>query len=135
VKFKAERNLQYLYDFTPEDMVIVYLYCLSIGDPELIYAITYNAGQLPDQGTFRDEYFQYAMNHDSDTAVHYRYYDSIEVDENTAGESQLTVLVTAGVGSITHSLALGLQKEDKVWKIDIYHLINHYKKKANEARE
>jgi hypothetical protein len=61
------------------------------------------------------------MNHDSEIAVHYRYYESIKVDENTAEENNVTVIVTAGVGTTTHSLALCLQKEDNVWKLDIYH--------------
>lgn len=130
-EFKAERDLQYLYEFTPEEMVIVYLYCLSVGDPDLIYAITYNGGKLPDQDTFREEYFEYASSHDSEIAVHYRYYDSIKVDESTAKENELTVLVTTGVGSMTHSLTLGVKKEDNVWKLDIYHLIDHYKKQEN----
>lgn len=133
-EFITERNLEYLYDFTPEDMVIAYLYCLSVGDPYLIYAITYNAGTLPDPETYRTEYFEYAANHDSETAVHYRYFDSIEIDEKTAEENKVTVLVTAGVGIMTHSLALGLQKENKVWKVDTYHALTHYKEKASEIR-
>ena len=66
-RFKSERNLQDLYNFTPEDMVLIYLYCLSIGDPDLIYEITFNGGQLPDQDKFRKDYFEYAMNYDSET--------------------------------------------------------------------
>lgn len=130
-EFKAERDLQRLYEFTPEDMVIAYLYCLSVGDPDLIYAITYNGGKLPDQDTFREEYFEYASNRDSETAVHYRHYDSIKVDKRTEKENEVTVIVTAGVGLMTHSLALGAKKEDNVWKLDIYHLIDHYKKEEN----
>lgn len=130
--FRAERDLKFLFNFTPEDMVIIYLYCLSIGDPDLLFTITYNGSMLPDQDTFRKEYFEYAMMQSSETAVHYRHYDSIEVDQQTAEDNKLTVLVKVGVGSITDSLALGLQKEDKVWKLDIYHLIENYKKQANK---
>lgn len=133
-RFKAERDLRNLYNFTPEEMVLAYLYCLSIGDPDLIYAIIYNAGQLPDQDEFREDYFEYVMIYDSETAVHYRYYDSIKVDENTAEENKVTVLITVGVGSTTHSLALGLQKEDQVWKLDIYHLIKEYKNKGSKNK-
>ncbi|MFF2015393.1 hypothetical protein [Paenibacillus sp. NPDC058177] len=136
VKFIAEeKNFHYLYDFTPEDMVLVYLYSLSVGDPDLIYAITYNAGLLPDQETFRNEYFKYASNYDSEIAVHYRYYESLKIEENTAEENKVTVIITAGVGIMTNSLALGLRKEDKIWKMDIYHLINQYKEKTSEVSE
>ncbi|WP_422659975.1 hypothetical protein ACK8P5_05495 [Paenibacillus sp. EC2-1] len=119
-RFKSDRNLQDLYNFTPEDMVLVYLYCLSIGDPDLIYKITYNGGQLPDQDKFRKDYFENTMNDDSETALHYRYYDSLKVDESTAEENKVTVLITISLETMTHSMALGLQKEDQVWKLDIY---------------
>ncbi len=133
-RFKSERNLQDLYNFTPEDMVLIYLYCLSIGDPDLIYEITFNGGQLPDQDKFRKDYFEYAMNYDSETAVHYRYYDSIKVDESTSEENKVTVLITVSIETTTHSMALGLQKEDQVWKLDIYHLIKDYINKAIENK-
>ena len=126
-----ERSLNYLYDFTPEDIVLVYLYALSFGDPDLIYFITYDGGQLPDQDTFRNDYFQYVSNHGTETAVHYRYYDSIKIDQHTDDENKVSVLVTTGVGNITDSMILGLQKEDNVWKIDIYHMFIHYKEEVD----
>ncbi len=131
-RFKSERNLQELYEFTPEDMVLVYLYCLSIGDPDLIYEITFNGGQLPDRDQFRKDYFEYVMNYDSETAMHYRYYDSIKVDESTAKEKQVTVLITVSIETTTHTMALGLQREDQVWKLDIYPLIQDYINKASK---
>lgn len=133
-RFKVERNLQNLHNFTPEDMVLIYLYCISIGDPDLIYAITFNGGQLPDLDKFRKDYFEYAMNDDSETAVHYRYYDSIKVDESTAEENKVTVLISVSIETTTHTMALGLQKEDQVWKLDIYHLIKAYIDKASKNK-
>ncbi len=133
-RFKSERNLQELYDFTPEDMVLIYLYCISVGDPELIYEITFNGGQLPDRDKFRNDYFEYALKYDSETAIHYRYYDSIKVDESTAEENKITVLITVSIETMTHSLALGLQKEDQVWKLDIYQSIKNYMDKASNNK-
>ncbi|WP_314591744.1 hypothetical protein [Paenibacillus terrigena] len=133
-RFKVERNLQNLYNFTPEDMVLIYLYCISIGDPDLIYAITFNGGQLPDQDKFRKDYFEYVMNYDSETAVHYRYFDSIKVDESMAEENKVTVLITVSIETTTHSMALGLQKEDQVWKLDIYPMIKEYIYKASKNK-
>lgn len=133
-RFEEERKLSYLSNFTPEDMVLVYLYCLSVGDPDLLYDITFNGGQLPDKDKFREDYFEYAMTYDSETAVHYRYYDSIKVDENTSEENKVTVLVTVSIETTTHTLALGLQKEDQIWKMDIYHLMKEYKDKANQSK-
>ncbi len=133
-RFKEDRKRSYLYNFTPEDMVLAYLYCLSIGDPDLLYDITFNGGQLPDKDQFREDYFEYAMNYDSETAVHYRYFDSIKVDDSTSQENKVTVLITVSIERITQSMALGLQKEDQVWKMDIYHLIKDYKDKANQRK-
>lgn len=114
--------------------MLVYLYCLSVGDPDLLYDITFNGGQLSDKDKFREDYFEYAMTYDSETAVHYRYYDSIKVDESTSEENKVTVLVTVSIETTTHTLALGLQKEDQIWKMDIYHLIKEYKDKANQSK-
>ncbi|MWC29839.1 hypothetical protein [Paenibacillus sp. MMS18-CY102] len=133
-RFKSERNLQHLSNFTPEDMVLIYLYCLSIGDPDLLYEITFNGGQLPGQDKFRKDYFDYAMNYDSETAVHYRYYDSIKVDESTAEANKATVIITVSIETMTHSMALGLRKENEVWKLDIYPLIQEYIKKASKNK-
>ena len=74
------------------------------------------------------------MNYDSETAVHYRYYDSIKVDESTAEENKVTVLITVSIETMTHSMALGLQKEDQVWKLDIYHLKKDYINKASKNK-
>ncbi|PWV89343.1 hypothetical protein DFQ01_14815 [Paenibacillus cellulosilyticus] len=133
-QFKVDWNLNTLTNFTPEDMMLIYLYCISIGDPDLIYAITFNGGQLPDQDKFREDYFEYVMNYDSEIAMHYRYYDSIRVDESTAEENKVAVVITVSLENSTQSMALGLQKEDQVWKLDIYHLIKSYIDKASKTK-
>lgn len=129
-RFASERDLQELNKFTPEDMVLIYLYCISIGDPDLIYEITYNGGYLPNKVEFREDYFDYVMIHDTERAIQYRYFDSIKVEESTAEENQVTVLITVVLESSTYSLALSLQKENLIWKLDIYHSIKEYKNKA-----
>lgn len=134
-RFKGERDLTELIHFTPEDMMLVYMYCISIGDPDLLYQITYDGGQLPDPNTFHDEYFKYAMTYDSETAMHYRYYDSIKVDESTAEENKVAVMITVSLETSTHSMAMELRKEDEVWKINIYHLIQLYKNQAIKNEE
>ncbi|GIP45455.1 hypothetical protein J45TS6_39140 [Paenibacillus sp. J45TS6] len=134
-RFTIERDLQELNKFTPEDMVLVYLYCISIGDPDLIYEITYDGGYLPNKDVFREDYFDYVMIHDLERAIQYRYFDSIKVEESTAEENQVTVLITVVLESSTYSLALGLKKEDQIWKLDIYHSIKEYKNKALKNKD
>ncbi|QHW33688.1 hypothetical protein GZH47_24745 [Paenibacillus rhizovicinus] len=130
ISYIADKDLSHLYDFTPEEMVLAYLYGISIGDPDFIYTITYNGGKLPDPDEFRQDYFKYEMNDDAETALKYRFYDSIKVDDSTAKENNVTVLITVSVESFTHSLALGLQKEDRIWKLDVYHLMELNKNKT-----
>ncbi len=134
-KFLKERTLSYLSGFTPEDMMLAYLYGLSVGDPDFLHAIAYRGGGLPDADTFRKEYFEYAQHLDAATAVHYRYYDSISVDPETASENQVTALITVGIGTITDTMAFGLRKEDGVWKPDLYHAVVHRKDQATGRSE
>ncbi|MCM3747785.1 hypothetical protein M3223_10490 [Paenibacillus pasadenensis] len=132
--FTTERSPSSFSNFSPEDMVLVYLYFISIGDPDLIYEITYNGGYLPDKETFRKDYFEYVLNHDSETAVHYRYFDSIKVDENTAEENKVSVHITVSIEATSHSLVLGLQKENQLWKLVTYHLMKEFKSRASKSR-
>lgn len=128
--FMTSNELHYLSDFTPEEMVIVYLYFTSIGDPYLIYAITYNGGVLPDKETFVDEYRDYLSHSESEMALHYRYFDSIKISE-TFDESNVHVTIAVGAGIHTHSIILGLQYENEIWKLDMYHWI--LDKKENKS--
>ena len=56
------------------------------------------------------------------------------MDESTAEENKVTVLITVSIETTTHSMALRLQKEDQVWKLDIYHLIKDYINKASKNK-
>lgn len=122
--FVADRDLRHLADFAPEDMLAVFLHILSIGDPYLLYPITYDGGMLPDEDIFHEQYREHFDNDASDLAVHYRHYEAVEIDEEHASEDQVITRVKVHVGVMTHSLALQLKKEAGIWKIDIYHSID-----------
>lgn len=122
--YVADRNLDHLAEFAPEDMVAVFLHILSIGDPDLLYPITYDGGKLPEHEVFRDQYLRHFTMDSSDMAVHYRYYDAVEIDRETSSEEEVIANVKVNVGLTHHSLALQLMKEERIWKINIYHAID-----------
>lgn len=132
-QFAQSRDLGLLTDFTPEDMVLAYFHTISISDPYVLYPLIYNGGYLSDPARFSDEYNRYVSNYDSETAMHYRYYDSIQVDEQSSKADYKAVITTISVGSHTHSMALGLREEDGVWKLDLYHLMKEQIKKGKAA--
>ncbi|GGF95125.1 hypothetical protein [Paenibacillus aceti] len=120
VRFKDEKNLSELYSFTPEEMMLVYLYCLSIDDADSLYEITLNDDQLPDKDKFKHDYVKYVMNYETVIAIHSFYYNAIQIDERSFNGKSVTVIITDDTG-LPKSVALMLQKEDQVWKIDFYY--------------
>lgn len=124
-RFKDEKDLSALYHFTPDEMVLVYLYCLSIDDANLLYEITFNDDQLPDKDKFKQDYVKYVMKNESEIAIHSNYYNAITIDERTFNGKSGMVIISDGTGS-SKSVALMLRKEDQVWKIDFYSLMKKY---------
>ncbi|MFC4098899.1 hypothetical protein [Paenibacillus xanthanilyticus] len=131
--FEQSRDLDLLTNFTPEDMVVAYFHTISNGDPYVLYPLIYNGGYLSDPGRFTEEYFKYVSNHDSETAMHYRYYDSIKVDELNSSPDYKAVATTVSIGIQHHSMLLGLREEDGVWKLDVYGLMKDQIRAGIEA--
>lgn len=125
--FVSDKNYIHLQSFSPEEIMLVYMNAVAYGDTDIIYPLTYNNGLLADPDTFRQEYYDFLMNPDHDVAVRFRFYDSIEVVEETAKEDALAVTMTVSVGTFTDKVAYGLKKEDGIWKMELQHLIEHYK--------
>ncbi|MRN53136.1 hypothetical protein [Paenibacillus monticola] len=120
--FVSDKEIRHLQTFSPEEMLLVYLQAAAMGDVDVIYPITYDDGSLPDADIFRTKYYAEVMNKELETALSYRYYDSIKVQEDTVKENELGVVITASIGSFTSSIIYGLKKEDNIWKVDIYPL-------------
>lgn len=117
--FVSDKDIRHFQKFSPEEMLLVYLQAAAMGDVGVIYPITYDDGSLPDADFFRTKYYEDVMNKELAIALSYRYYDSIKVQEDTAKENELAVVITASIGSFTSSAAYGLKKEDEIWKMDI----------------
>ncbi|TYP74708.1 hypothetical protein [Paenibacillus methanolicus] len=131
--FEQSRDLGLLTNFSPEEMVLAYFHTISNGDPYALHPMIYNGGYLADLARFTDEYFKYVGNHHSETALHYRYYDSIKVDELNSKPDYKAVVTSVSVGIHYHSMLRGLRKEDGVWKLDVYGSMKNQIKAGKEA--
>jgi hypothetical protein len=128
--FRTDKVMSHFRSFSPEEMVITYLHAASMGDEDVIYDLTYNNGKLPDRDTFIQEYRDHLDSDMLDTAIKYRYYDSIQLDERESAQEEaeevLTVL-TVTIGVHKESVAYGVRKEDGIWKLELYHMIEERK--------
>jgi len=133
--FVKDRNLNHLQRFSPEEILLIYMHSVAMFDADAIYALTYNNVLLSDPDTFRKEYEEYLLNHEQEVAMKFRYYDSIRIAEETVKEDSLSVVISVSLGSTTGSVAYGLKKENDVWKMDIYHLIDYFKQNRGSSSE
>ncbi|MGF7047428.1 flagellar basal body L-ring protein FlgH [Paenibacillus sp. DS2015] len=122
-RFAGDKETSHLLTFSPEEILLIYIHATAMSDIEVIYALTYDSGSLPDLDTFKEEYNDKLAHRDMETALQYRYYDSIEVQEDTVKQNELTIMITATIERFTGSIAYGLKLDNNVWKMDIYHLI------------
>jgi len=121
--FVGDKEIRHLQTFTPEEILVIYIHATAMSDVEVIYALTYDNGSLPDQDTFKVEYYDNLAHRELEMALQYRYYDSIEVKEDTVKQNELTVEIKATIERFTGIIFYGLKKENNVWKMDIYDLI------------
>ncbi|ASA20087.1 hypothetical protein B9T62_04325 [Paenibacillus donghaensis] len=126
-RFESSKDISYLREFTPEEMLLVYLQAVARGDADLIYLFTYNGGKLPAADTFRQQYYDELSNKELESSLKMRYYDSVTAQQDAATEAERTVVISASIGLYTSQIAYGLKQEQGIWKMDIYHLIEHAK--------
>lgn len=128
-QFVSDKNAHHLEGFSPKEILLIYLHSVSMADIESIYALTYDNGKLPDADTFRQEYDENLLHEEQEVALEYRYYESIEAHEGMVKENEIAMDIMASIGIFTAASSYSLKKEDKVWKLDIYHLIEYFKSK------
>lgn len=131
--FVSDKNAHHLEGFSPEEVLLIYLHSASMADVESIYALTYNNGKLPDADTLRQEYNENLLHREQGVALEYRYYESIEAQEGMVKENEIAIGITASIGNFTATTVYGLKKENNVWKMDLYHLIEHFKSKTKKS--
>ncbi|WCN36343.1 hypothetical protein [Aneurinibacillus uraniidurans] len=134
-QFLEDGNLDHLTDFTPEQIVLLYMNLVLKHETDKIYALTYNNGQLPSLDRFKDEYDHYLSEYLNEDYLAYRFYDSISVDEETRKKDSLVVQIKITYGTTTRVVNYGLKREQNVWKLDLYHLVKDSKKRAKKCEE
>jgi hypothetical protein len=129
--FLKDGNTNHLTDFTPEQIVLIYMNLVMEHKVEKLYALTYDNGHLPSIEVFNNEYDKYLSGHLEEDYLKYRFYDSIKVSEETRKKEELVVQIEIIFGSQTQIVAYGIKKERDVWKLDLYPLVEMAKKEMN----
>ncbi|WNF38334.1 hypothetical protein RJD24_07890 [Bacillaceae bacterium IKA-2] len=120
--FANEKDSSHLENFSPEQIVLVYIHSAIIDDIEGIYTITNNDGTLPEFEVFKTEYYKsHYMYQDLDLALRFRYYHTIETQEENEDIQLVTMKVS--IGTFTDSVMFKLEKDNNVWKMEIYPFI------------
>lgn len=120
--FTKEYDTNYLKDFSPEQILLIYIHSAVIDDIEAIYALAYINGNLYNFDTFKENYYQNLNNSTLEMALDFRYYDSIKIKQEDGIESIVELTIT--YGRFTASTFMELKKENDLWKIVLSHSFN-----------
>ncbi|WP_316572075.1 hypothetical protein [Neobacillus sp. YIM B06451] len=130
-RFIQSGNTNHLIEFTPEQIVMVFMNLVFNHNVDRIYDITYNDGNLPSLEIFINEYREYLSPQLEDNYLKFRFYDAIRVDENTKKEEELAVVIEISYGTSKHSVAYALKKEKNIWKMRLYNIVEQSKKEED----
>jgi hypothetical protein len=119
-QFLKDGSVQHLKEFTPEEIVLIYMNLVFEHNVDRIHTLIYDNGQLPSIDQFKIEYGGKLSNSIEQDYLKFRFYDSIEVVEETRNTDDLSVQLKIVFGNTTHIVAYGLKKQEDVWKMDVY---------------
>ncbi|MFJ7736627.1 hypothetical protein ACIQ2D_09805 [Lysinibacillus sp. NPDC097287] len=128
-EFLENEKTSSLIGFTPEEIVLIHMNLVFEHNIGKLYAIIYDGGQLPPLEQFKNEYDQYLSHDFMDDYLIYRFYDSITIHQETSTENITIVQMDNRIGSSKYVKAFALVKENDIWKIDVYPLIEDLKNK------
>ncbi len=122
-QFQTDHNVNHMKDFSPEEIVLAYFHSAAIHDVEAIYALLYDNGDLPTYEMFQQQYEEKGLSRkDFDLVMRYRYYDSIELQENEY-ENSVNVVLSVSLETNKDSVIFELKEEQNVWKMNLSHLL------------
>ncbi|TQR15602.1 hypothetical protein [Psychrobacillus soli] len=113
-------SINSLSDFTPEEMILIYMNLILEHKIDRLYALTYNGGQLPSVELFNDEYMKYLSSNLEEAYLMYRFYDAISINEQSSTEDVIIVQLEIIFGSKRYIKTYPLKQEDGIWKVAIY---------------
>ncbi|MER2172628.1 MAG: hypothetical protein ABS938_18585 [Psychrobacillus psychrodurans] len=114
-QFTNVYNTKYLKGFSPEKILLIYIHSAVIDDIEAIYSLAYMDDELPDFDTFKEKYYKNLNITNSEIALDFRYYDSINIKQEDS--NGLLVELMVSYGNFTASTLMELKKENDIWKI------------------
>ena len=129
--FLEDGNTNHLTDFKPEQIVLIYMNLVLKHNVDKFYALTYDNSQLPSLDIFINEYDYYLSPILNDDYLTYRFYDVISVDEATRQKDELVVKMEIMYGTTTQGITYNLKKDNGVWKMNLYHLVEEQKGNKN----
>lgn len=122
--FLEDYDTKVLENYSPENILLLYFHSVVMSDWEAIYELTYDGGGLPDRDEF-NEVFYTAYNTQSmlESALDYRYYDTLEARSDTQSEDDVSVEISVAIGISRFSTVYGLKRENDIWKMDVLYLL------------
>jgi len=114
-RFIMEYDTNYLKEFSPEKIMLLYIHSAVIDDLEAIYSLAYIEEGLPNFDTFKKQYYQNLKNSNLEMSLDFRYYDTIQIKQEDG--NGLLVEITVIFGKFTASTFVELKKENDIWKI------------------
>lgn len=121
--FTKEYDTNYLKGISPEKIMLIYIHSAVIDDIEAIYSLAYNNGDFPDFDTFKKKYYDNLMISNLEMALDFRYYDSVEVKQNSEDSNELKVEMRISFGGFATLTSMELKKQNDIWKVDLLHLL------------
>ncbi|WP_419393968.1 hypothetical protein [Cytobacillus praedii] len=115
-EFLRNGSISSLSDFTPEEMVLIFMNLVFEDNLEKLYIITYDNGHLPPVEDFIEEYRSSDW---EQTYLMYRFYDSISINGQSTKDTKIIQLEIV-FGSKKYIRTFPMMQEDGIWKIAIY---------------
>ncbi|CAM5215571.1 hypothetical protein UACE39S_02499 [Ureibacillus acetophenoni] len=118
-EFLQNGNIGVLSDFTPEEILLIYMNLVYEHNVDKLYLLTYNGGEFPTVDAFIEKFLEkYSWELDQ-TYLLFRNYDEIAINDAT-NEEVTIVHFKISLGKRTHFQTFPLKKEDGIWKLSIY---------------
>ncbi|WP_409291238.1 hypothetical protein [Peribacillus sp. SCS-37] len=130
--FINDHNISHLQEFSPEQIVLIYLHSISEGLDDDLYLLTYNGGSLPDPEVYKTEYDKYLSQRDKDMVFKYRNFDTIEKVEANEKADEKAVVIKVRFGIFSDGTVFPLKREEGIWKMDAYYILKYFKSKENK---